>query len=109
MTAQSNVCEMMKSHPSEELPSYDLPALDPKTNEIKVLPNLKVSASDFAKAICQEEMSKRAKLLVRMKWPDKGIRLQLGFDKNAPGVKILINDQEVTEVQGKSLNFLSQI
>ncbi|KAH0534807.1 hypothetical protein KQX54_008738 [Cotesia glomerata] len=29
-------------------------------------------------------MSQRAKLLVRMKWPDKAIRLQLGFDKNAP-------------------------
>ncbi|KAH0549786.1 hypothetical protein KQX54_014120 [Cotesia glomerata] len=63
MTAKSNVCEMMKSHPSEKLPSFDLPAPDPKTNEIKVLPNLKVSASDFAKAICQEEISKRAKLL----------------------------------------------
>ncbi|XP_074109011.1 uncharacterized protein LOC141533828 [Cotesia typhae] len=44
-------------------------------------------------------MSQRAKLLVRMKWPDKAIRLQLGFDKNAPGVKILISDEEVSEIQ----------
>ncbi|CAD6220078.1 GSCOCG00012948001-RA-CDS [Cotesia congregata] len=99
MTTNSNVCEMMESHTSEELPSYDLPAPDPKTNEIKVLPNLKVSTSNFAKAICREEMSKRAKLLVKMRWPDKGIRLQLGFDKSAPGVKILISDQEVTEIR----------
>ncbi|KAH0557510.1 hypothetical protein KQX54_007316 [Cotesia glomerata] len=68
-----------------------------------------ISHNDLEKASNKEDMSKRAKLLVRMKWPDKAIRLQLGFDKIAPGVKILISNQEVSGIQAKSLNFLSQI
>lgn len=40
-------------------------------------------------------MSERAKLLVRLIWPDKGIRFKFGFDKRAEGVEQIITDDEI--------------
>ncbi|KAH0534812.1 hypothetical protein KQX54_008785 [Cotesia glomerata] len=112
----SNVSELIKSQAvkttEDRLPNIrsviSVSKSNDSTSKANKISEKTISRNDIEKASKKEVMSQRAKLLVRMKWPDKAIRLQLGFDKNAPGVKILISDEEVIEIRDKTLNFLSQ-
>ncbi|XP_044588686.1 uncharacterized protein LOC123267865 [Cotesia glomerata] len=103
----SNVSELIKSQAvkttEDRLPNIrsviSVSKSNDSTSKANKISEKTISRNDIEKASKKEVMSQRAKLLVRMKWPDKAIRLQLGFDKNAPGVKILISDEEVIEIR----------